>query len=173
MKKTIVVARYKEDMKWLSNIPPDINKSIIQKGEHLENKGREPSSFIYYILEHYDTLEGTYYFVQGNPFDHCPDLRFQLLNNDDRLLGNKKHVSDGYGRGAHPGLAVKEVYEYILDKKFPDKVEFVAGGQFCVSADTIKKHPKEFYQKCYDILIQGDVTCYIFERIWGSIFFDI
>lgn len=168
-----MIARYKEKLTWLENIPPEIQRSVVQKGTDLGNKGREPSSFIYYILENYDELEGTYYFVQGNPLPHCPDLRFQLLNSDERLLGNKKHTSDGDGRGAHPGLAVKEVYEYVLGKDFPGKVDFVAGGQFCVSAETIKKRPKEFYQKCYDILIKDDITCYVFERIWGSIFFNI
>ena len=36
-----------------------------------ENKGREAHSYLYHIIENYESLAGHVLFLQGSPFDHC------------------------------------------------------------------------------------------------------
>ena len=72
--KTVVIAKYNENIDWVKELNDDIKVDIVQKGVDLEVFGREAASFFYYIVKNYDNLDGYYYFVQGNPFDHCKKL---------------------------------------------------------------------------------------------------
>lgn len=169
MVDTVVIARYEEHISWSDNIP---NKFVVQKGEHLDNFGREPSSFLWYIIEHYDILKGTYAFLQGNPFDHCKDtLELIKLDKDFMLLGDYQYICRGDGTPQHGGLPVARFYREHIDVDAPKHFGFKAGGQFIVSAKNIKKHPKEYYQKIYDEIEKDDSKLpWVMERLWSYIF---
>jgi Protein of unknown function (DUF3431) len=84
----LVVARYREDVGWLRNIPKSIRVSLYDKGEEpvasglvpaahherLANVGREAHTYVHHILTRWDDLADVLVFVQGRPFDHCSDL---------------------------------------------------------------------------------------------------
>lgn len=84
----LVVARYREDVGWLRNVPKSLRISLYDKGEEpvpagsfgparherLENVGREAHTYVHHILSRWDDLDELTVFVQGRPFDHCSDL---------------------------------------------------------------------------------------------------
>jgi Protein of unknown function (DUF3431) len=96
----IVVARYNEDVEWTKAFPNVLiyNKGSPLQGEYnelsLENVGREGHTYYTYIYDHYDNLENYTAFLQGNPFDHSPNLFNQLNRYIDRC--NKKEMTDTF-----------------------------------------------------------------------------
>jgi hypothetical protein len=172
--KTLVVARYQEDSAWYERIPRGWNLREIQKGREVENTGREVSSFLWAILDMYDSLQDddVVGFVQGDPFDHCPDIDIFLLLDrptpEYRALGNDALLSDGRGGPHHPGLPVMERYEEWLGVPFPGSVRFAPGGQFVAPGSAIKRHPKEFWQRLFDQM-GVDPNPWVMERLWGTV----
>lgn len=173
--RKIIVARYKEDVSWTETLPKEWEINIVQKETDLPNLGREPSSFLWWIINNYDTIKIDYsiVFVQGNPFDHCPDL-YQKIGefipeNGYVQLGKNEHESDGNGNPHDSGLPVAILYEQWFRRPFPGRVYFVAGGQFIVSGERIKSWTKDHYINLYNDSLVGR-HCYVFERMWKTLF---
>ncbi len=91
----LVVARFREELKWLRRVPPLVRISIYNKGECLElppaiaarpgvsvstlpNEGREAHSYLTHLCHRYDSLAPVTVFCQGHPFDHAPDFHDRL-----------------------------------------------------------------------------------------------
>lgn len=85
----MVVARYCEDISWISRVPPEIEIFIMNKGPDdcclpplsrrhiyetfaLSNVGREAHSYLSYIVSHFSDLPDKVIFTQGDPFEHSP-----------------------------------------------------------------------------------------------------
>ena len=77
----IVIARYNEDIEWSKKYSSNV--LIINKGDKIEgiekqifypNVGREGHSYYKYIVDNYDNLDDYIIFLQGNPFDHTPNI---------------------------------------------------------------------------------------------------
>ncbi len=154
---TYVIARYNEDISWCSNIP---GKFIVQKGEHLPNLGRESSSYLWYIINHYDALNNYYCFRQGNPF-LCP---VNLFN----------HHSDLSGLPYDELPYLKNVIEY-LELEVPETLMFSPGAQLDVTTDQILSRSREWYIRCYDLSIDSKLSdqwevAWCLERLWKYIF---
>lgn len=150
----IVIARYKEDVSWVSKLPPETRAIIYNKGEpitwshyangpdeilisQLPNVGREAHSYLTHMIAHY-SLPNRTVFCQGNPFDHCPDFleKISLLALSDHLL--QDWISFGHfcecdwiGMPQHM-LPIAKTYEDILQKPAPNKFKFVVGAQFSI-----------------------------------------
>jgi hypothetical protein len=80
MDTELVVARYNEDLIWLSKVN---NKkiTIYNKGNNinynnikLPNIGRESHTYLTHIIKNYDNLADITIFTQGDPFFHSPDF---------------------------------------------------------------------------------------------------
>jgi len=85
---TLVVARYREKLGWLSRVPDSYDVIVRNKGgdtecvpwnvgrivdiDHLANIGRESHTISDFIAERYNTLPEWLVFAQGDPFDHSP-----------------------------------------------------------------------------------------------------
>ena len=91
----IVVARYNEDVRWTLNYK---NIIIYNKGLSLGkgykqlntiNVGREGHTYYKYIFDNYDKLPEYIIFLQGNPFDHSPDI-VNKINHIIYLIKRKK-----------------------------------------------------------------------------------
>jgi hypothetical protein len=88
----IIVARYNENIEWTQQLP---NVIIYNKGVRLtlknineimmKNVGREGHTYHKYIYDNYDKLDDYTIFLQGNPFDHSPNLITNLV----KYLNNK------------------------------------------------------------------------------------
>lgn len=148
----LIIARYNEDVTWIG----DKEHFIVQKGVHLPNYGREPMSFLWYIINHYDELNGEYIFLQGRPDDHYPF---------------KEHWLETFKNGCphHPGLPLKKfVDESGVD--LPDKWMFPPGGQFKVTGEKIQERPKSFYENLYRMIEEDELMAWVLERVWLIIF---
>ena len=173
--KTLVVARYQEDSSWYERIPRGWSLLEVQKGREVPNTGREASSYLWAILQKYDTLadDDLMAFVQGDPFDHCPDIDIFLLldhpTDGFRALGDYTYVSGGDGRPHHDGIPVAKRYEDWLGKPWPGCVRFAPGAQFVVTGRDIKRHPKAFYRRLLHVMHE-DWNPWILERLWPAIF---
>lgn len=89
MKAEIVIARYNEDLEWIKDIPQGYSVVIYNKGPadippatsrhadrviKLKEGGRDPDTFLRHILAK-DRFEDAYtVFLQGDPFEHSPDV---------------------------------------------------------------------------------------------------
>ena len=76
MKKSLIIARYEEDLDWLkkhedfkiivynkgSKLPDNNNFKVLD----LENVGRESHTWLYHIVENYNNLDDINIFLQGN-----------------------------------------------------------------------------------------------------------
>ena len=184
----IVVARYNEDITWTNQFHEQV--LIINKGEpiHKENEitmknvGREGHTYYRYIYDNYDNLDDYIIFLQGNPFDHSPNLvkhikeyqsRIQTLDIDFEYLSERVTTSNIAGCQTHDGLPMREVYERLFDIRIENKTfAFGAGAQFIVSKSVILKRPREFYLNIvkmleYDI---NPIEGFVIERFHPLIF---
>lgn len=182
----IVVARYNEDITWTNQFS---NVVIYNKGQPvntdhqqiaLDNVGREAHTYLKHICDNYDNLDNYTVFLQGNPFDHSPNVieNLKMYSNDTSNV-NFEFLSEWIiacnlnGCRHHRGLPLREVYEYIFENKGnDDEFLFGAGAQFIVSKERILKHPKELYLKILK-LVDHDVCpieAYVLERFYKLIF---
>ncbi len=163
----IVVARYNEDIEWTKEFN---NLIIVNKGNKIDNienqiycinVGREGHTYYSYIYDNYDNLDDYIVFLQGNPFDHSPNI----IKNLKEIVANPEKIKNFYylsewiidcnlsGCNHHAGLPLIDVYEKIFkEKKENMKFSFGAGAQFAVSKLNILKHPKSFYKNIVDLL---------------------
>lgn len=152
----LVIARYNENISWAENL----DKTVIQKGIDMPNIGREPASYLLFILKNYEKLDGEYVFCQGNPFDHDKYFLESIKNNN--YFGNY-HTSDLNGCNDHCGLRI-DLFMDEMGLQKTNSIEFKAGCQFKLTAEQIKLYPYEFYAKMFYLLLKGD-NPYIFERL--------
>lgn len=193
----IIVARYDENVEWTKqfiniNI---INLIIYNKGDdnlknyngnviNLKNVGREGHTYYKYIYENYDNLEDYTIFLQGNPFDHSPNLINNLNNYINNYINNKElnidfeYLSETIlncnlsGCKYHYGLPLIDTYEKLFNER-KENMEFIfgCGAQFIVSKKNILKRPKEFYYKIVEMLQYhtGPSEGFVIERFHNLI----
>ena len=94
----IIIARYCENVEWSKQFS---NVIIYNKGTPLDNGynevflnnvGREGHTYYKYIYDNYENLEDYTVFLQGNPFDHSPNIIVNLtnfINNNDLSIDFK------------------------------------------------------------------------------------
>jgi len=160
----VVVAKYKEDTTWVEKLsfPYLIYNKYEDDNNHyahnLINLGREGHTFIHHIVQNYDNLNEYTVFVQGNPFDHCPQL-VEIVNN---FKGDADLV--GLGKRVIYGSEIDEIGEQITNfakligftPYFP--VQEVSGGQIIIHKNVILSKDKDFYQRIIDSLLDPDRT---------------
>lgn len=171
VKKTLVIAKYKESLDWMSDENlKDWQKIVYDKSDgSIPNIGREAETYIRFILENYDKLDGLYFFCQGHPFDHC-DL-FNAINEKPVFHCSKWTMEcDEFGRPADRGLFIKMVWNRLFAIKMPKRLTFYPGAQFLVSADDIKKRDKFFYERLWVISKKFHKAPWLLERLWPYIF---
>jgi hypothetical protein len=189
----IIVARYNENIDWTKEFS---NVIIYNKGCKLEenyneilleNVGREGHTYYKYIYDNYDNLDDYTIFLQGNPFDHSPNI----IENLHKILKNTKlDISFEFlsecilycnlsGCKYHDNLPLQDVYNYLFNEnkqrmmfKTNSNFKFGAGAQFIVSKNQILKRPKEFYLKLIKLLEYSvnPMEGYVIERFHKIIF---
>jgi hypothetical protein len=172
---TVVICRYNEDVSWTSQLSHSF--VVYNKGEDnltidsikSENIGREGESFLRYILDNYNNLPDRICFLQGNPFDHCPEVL--SLCNDDSYFGfiGSETSCDGSGTPHHPGLPVSILCD-LIGISTQDIYKFHIGGQMIVSKDHIHNRTIEWWKECYAHYCNNEHSPWVFERLWALIF---
>jgi hypothetical protein len=175
MSYALVVARYHEDMKWSEYV--DKSKLVVYDKYPIpmentiprKNFGRDPETFLYYIMSNYDNLPDYTLFVQGFPFDQMKDVDASNFQDKiDKLIESKPETAlplfrDVYSEhiSVHPGLLQREYYKYIFDTEdAPEIFMFSAGCQYIVPRHVIMVRPKHFYEKLHDMSYKGDLYTY-------------
>ena len=94
----LVIARFKEDLRWVRRVPAAIRVTVYNKGDEdpeaalpkslhgrpglevisLPNVGREAHTYLTHLAGQYGSLARMTVFCQGHPFDHAPDLHGRL-----------------------------------------------------------------------------------------------
>lgn len=168
MTHSIVIAKYKEDTEWIKDIPDDYQVFLYTKNIDLPNTGREASTYLHHIIQHYDDLTDDIVFCQGNPYDHCPD--FLNLLTDSFVFGIVAEC-DGNGMPNH-NLPVC-MFSNVLLGYVLDTYRFIAGAQFKLKKEEVLARPKEFYEHCLIVADRYEQSPFLFERLWGEIFKNI
>lgn len=192
----IVSSHYNEDINWLK----DADLPVVVCSKKLasplcpiaENKGREASSFLKFIIDNYDNLPPNVAFIHGHEdawhqrlaqqnsksfldIIRCAKYKeygYVSLNNyyiDDRddNSANQKHL-----------LAVwDELFRPFLNRDPPAYSLNDCCAQFIVSRERILARPKEAYEHWYNYLIFKDpvednsyIIGVVFEFMWPIIF---
>jgi len=185
----IVVARYNENIEWVHIFEQQCGYNVIiyNKGEPLnlnneillENVGREPHTYYTYITSNYNNLPEYIIFLQGNPFDHSPNLfenikKIQFIDFEflsERIITNKIDAEcSEYWQCKN----IKETYKKIFNKECDTNQEchFGAGAQFIVSKKGILSNSKEFYENIVHITAYSvcPMEAYDIERFHEDIF---
>jgi hypothetical protein len=163
----IVVARYNESLEWTKMFS---NVIVYNKGKPLSddfnnivlnNVGREGHTYYKHIYDNYDNLTDYIIFLQGNPFDHSPNIISNLnkyVNNkelsiDFEFLSERVLISNLKDCPYHSGLPLIKTYETLFGER-NENMNFIfgAGAQFIVSKKKILQRPKEFYLKIVEML---------------------
>lgn len=183
-----VVARYNENVNWTCGIPNCViyNKGATPPTETyhpvipLENVGREGHTYLHHIITNYDDLDDWTAFLQGNPFDHTPDLEARLRlfsptkNGFQYLSRDLYDINLCYDRtdfSLHALLI--DTYRRVFGQSKTDHgFRFGAGAQFIVSRDAIRSRPKAFYENILAILATSvnPPEGFAIERFWWMIF---
>jgi hypothetical protein len=169
MSFSIVVARYNECVEWTKQFP---NVIIYNKGQKLNNDynevllnnvGREGHTYYKYICDNYENLSNYTIFLQGRPFDHSPNILFNLnkyINNkelsiDFEFLSEQVLYSSldlecsRYWQCKNIHTNWKNVFGVNSENQ---ECIFGIGAQFIVSKNKILKNTKEFYENIVKML---------------------
>lgn len=189
MKLCIVVARYNETLEWTKNFS---NVIVYNKGNPLSddfnhivlnNVGREGHTYYKHIYDNYDNLTDYIIFLQGNPFDHSPNIISNLnkyvnnkeLNIDFEFLSERVLKCNLKGCPHHriDKLPLIETYEKLFGER-NENMNFIfgAGAQFIVSKKKILQRPKEFYLNIVEMLDKNinPIEGFVIERFHKLIF---
>lgn len=184
----IIVTRYDEGLSW---IKPYLDYSIIyNKGDdnlpypyiRLKNIGLEHHSWVYHIVNNYDTLPNHLIFLQGSPHYHFIGNVERFLDRFLDLERRKKiqvedfdyiPLTDWYTTENINETELFETYVELFGKE-PEfkKVEYATCGQFCVSSERIRHYSKSFYKKYLNIFEKKNNIDYAYtaERMWSVLY---
>ena len=184
----LVVARYREDLAWLGNIPPQIQARVYDKSPDgdLPNVGREAHTYLHHICENYDALPDLTVFAQGKPFDHAFDfhktLRALAAHNDVadyRWLGHIVDTDDCNGarlfatwskNSGDERLAMNGFHRALFGTDGPATYTFRLGAQFAATRDLICSRPLAFWQRALQLSVEFPDAAHCFERSWDRVF---
>lgn len=190
---TIVTNHYNEDLEWLkkSNVPLVICSKTLPSPQCNvdQNKGREATAILKYIIDNYEHLPKHIAFLHGHEsawhhqgkmnilhvIQNCAKIHeygYISLNNhfiNDRNMDNPKmkHLHEVWPK----------LFEPYLKRPAPAYLLHDCCAQFIVSCERIKRHPKKVYQHWYNYIMYQDpnndggyLISVVFEYLWHIIF---
>lgn len=193
----VVIARYNEDVEWVKQFQ---NYKIYNKGSELSieniklpNVGACDHTYLYHIINNYDSLANVTVFLTGGCVyrnDKLPIVNYVLQNaiqgltctdtyivNTDELynftIDSHKHF---HVENDDPKLIPCEIRPYgkwlkeYANKTIIPNVQY--GGIFCVTRDDIRSNPKSYYEKLIIPLSKDrkPEAAHYMERAWSAIF---
>lgn len=196
----IVVARYNENIEWLT---PELHNCIIyNKGEplhmneiQLPNVGRESETYLRYIITNYHALPDIVVFTQARISDHkgSDDVNYliRIKNEANQYKKSTNYIthyqSEHYSYWDKEWNLIQGEY-YLPDNyktkmlfidwfianigEFPTPIKIYANGIFAVKKEQILNKPIEYYQK---LLLEvnhhiNPSEGHFLERSWYYIF---
>lgn len=208
----MVVARYNEPLNWLRRVPAAIRVLVYDKGDEFEkeevasarergvtearslpNIGREAHSYLWHIVQNYETLAPWTVFCQGRPFDHAFDFHHTLRSlvesapneveesaeSGFRPLGHIIDTDDAQGRKLFVHWSKNEdgrlldansFYRALFETPGPPEYSFRLGAQFIASAHCIRRRERSFYERALQLSQDFADAAHCFERMWPHVF---
>ena len=197
-----VIAHYNENLDWL--MPVAIHTHIYHKGADLQppslplnawnrlpNVGRESHTYLYHIINNYDSLPEVTVFLQGDGEDlpkYCFEKPMDFVYKARNNISCRVHYRDNnWGRIQHIGkfleamqrgelraakLNLGEFFEELFGFPHPRNFPVCLAGCFAATRDMIKKHPVDFYRKAISFVDDhpNPEEGHYFERLWATIF---
>lgn len=153
----------------------------------IPNRGREEYGYLRHILDRYDDLADITVFSQGKPFDHVPDFHkqlhalafHQLAVADFHWLGFIIDEDDAEGRllfqrwACNPEgdtLPMNEFWNELFAEAPPHVKTFYPSAHFAVTAECVRRRPREFYQRALQLSAELPHAGHCFERAWDAVF---
>jgi hypothetical protein len=193
----IVSAHWNENLDWLTQLDIPVivcgkdgeEKAAIDSNETCKNKnkGREASSYLKFIIAHYDNLPKNIAFIHGhqNAWHQNADILETIQNgewkkNEYTSLNNK--VIDDWGKGHNLWERINNLWpKYFKDNlqmDFPERLRSDCCAQFIVARNRIQRHSKEVYEKWLELSTEkyneynltDQEMAVGFEWIWHVIF---
>ncbi|MCJ1389609.1 hypothetical protein MMC18_002466 [Xylographa bjoerkii] len=188
----IVIAHYSEDLSWLGKDATTC--TIYSKGGEkaappyphiaIPNIGREGHTFLYHIIERYDTLADVTLFLQGRVDDHfsitldevkerarktqpgqVTTFPYRDLETFDHWDGIPWDEYPSWRKWSSMSSSVKaartpaEYWQlFFPGKDVPASVGFQPGALFAVRKEDIQQHPRSFYQLVMQEFFLGDMA---------------
>ncbi len=134
---------------------------------------RESEQWLNHIIWRYDVLAETTFFLQGNPFDHCPDI-INLIDQTGAVdFVNLPLCPAGpASRAADTGLILPVYNDLFKTQHTSENTPFIrwaAGAQFAASSKVIRQNSKTFYVSLQEKMRAIPKSGEIMERIWWNI----
>ena len=175
----IVTAHWNEDLKWLYDLKDEHEYFTISVCDKLTNPnyagsgecdvdtnhGDEASSYLKYIINHYDTLPNNICFIHGHDTawhqKHSMSEVLTQINTNNKLLPDycslngvltpdpdSKRDAPGWGRGRdHMKEHFPRFYnKYMKHRYIGNSTQYDCCAQFYTTKDKIRKLPKEAYE---------------------------
>jgi hypothetical protein len=204
MNNQLIIARYNEDLLWLNEWKDKFDIIVYNKGKKdlqenytiidLPNIGREAHTYLYHIVNNYDTLAENNIFLQGRIKDLGPNV-YQDLNHYINEIKEKGYSAPiGYAFGDYykniDFLADPLYKDQVLSKYFrlsditfkdyiikyfknlPQYMPVSMKGCFGVSKKNIQSRPKEFYLNLLNSIPEYHTVeeAHFLERLWAFMF---
>jgi|688.fasta_scaffold01424_60 hypothetical protein len=193
-RKVIVSSHFREDLTWLKRATWDVavidhegsETPAIEPSIVIPNRGNESSSYIRYIIDHWDNLPDYMAFIHGHEYNKHQKYKHHMLELIERahLTGDCYIPLNGYWLSEPSPYNVKSSYYlqiakywYLFEpyiKRYPNQSLLTdACGQFIVSKNKIKKYPFEAWKTWYDALVHPDThgeLGFVFEYTWHYLF---
>lgn len=198
MKVELVVARYQEDVSWVTNLLDTCDVVIYTKGQvpffetgtgnpkniRIPNIGREAHTYLYHIYNNLNRLYDYTLFAQGDPFHHISNFVERVesfisaTDSLDSQLAEQKHivyfrnmfVCDATGHPHHRGLDVGKVFEEVFGKDGPETYNFNPGAIMAVPRKLIQSKDLAFYENLLNYSISDPTAPWVLERLWYYLF---
>ena len=198
----IVVAHYNERLHWLKLVAN--HSHVYHKGkdlrppplplyawEKLPNVGRESHTYLYHIINNYESLAEVTIFVQGEGFSqYCGGSVNKMIRkarNDHVCCKVVYRPGNEWGRINHVGKSLREIssgvlrpsnftlgefYQELFGFSHPKIFNFCPTACVAATRDAIKKHPIEFYRKAISFVDDhaNPEEGHYLERLWHDIF---
>lgn len=189
----LVVARHREDLRWLRRVPGRFTVTVYDKGGHaqaghpLPNLGREAHTYLHHLLTRYDELADLTVFAQGRPFDHVSDFHRVLR---ELAAGGRRaaefewlgfiidwddaegsHLFQNWTKNPdrHP-LPMGTFFRSLWHEPAPGRVVFYPGAHFIASRELIRRRPRSFYERALALSLSLPEAAHCFERCWDRVF---
>ncbi|EFC37328.1 hypothetical protein NAEGRDRAFT_81948 [Naegleria gruberi] len=183
----IVVSKYTEDVSWLDTYLPHIPHAVYDRlnpqAPYIvhSNRGHEGSTYLKYIIDHYETLPENIVFVHGHRIAwHCRDMvtilenlhwgKFDYVSLNPAYFQVLNSTSSDY-------LAVSKYWPRLFEDtlgQMPPLIKDWCCASFHVKGKRIRRHPKSFYLRLYEWLQSGEEENYwssrIMEHVWVLMF---
>lgn len=175
-----MVSRYNQDVSWIGQYTPscvlyDRSEEPMPGSNVVMNIGTDIADKLHYIITNYNNLPAVQVYTKANLFKYITQPEFDRVKNNPfftpLLTMNHRTYSDDSGQvicyykdgiyweinnlwylNSHPCKFDPKDLQALMGIDKLEYVPFAPGSNYILTAEDIRRHPIEFYQKLYNYL---------------------